>query len=72
MAKKKETTDWKTAGEECLTTALNRANELARDATEFKSLESLIKTVADVVGAGLYLSRGNKAPQHQDGSGDDE
>ncbi len=72
MAKKsKEATDWKTAGEETLTTALRRLDVIASDCPDAKTLESIVKTVGDIVGAGLYLARGQQKPQHQDG-GDDE
>jgi hypothetical protein len=70
MKKKDDQRDWKGAAEECLVIAINRAGELARDATEFKSLESLIKTVGDVVGAGLYLSRSQRGAAGS-GSSDD-
>lgn len=50
-------TAWKQAAESCLTTALKRAEEHAREATDFKSLESLIKTVSEIVGFGNTVNR---------------
>lgn len=64
-------TDWKTAGKRCLTTALNKATELAETATEFKSLESLIKTVGDVVGFGLTQGRRGGAGESKGDDDDD-
>lgn len=54
-----ESRDWKKAAEECLTATLNKAQELATngETDKAKQLESLIKTVGDVVGGGLYLAR---------------
>lgn len=72
QARVKDNRDWKRAGEECLTTALDRLEELARDQSDCKALESIIKTVGDVVGAGLYLGRGqNQKPQAVQGDDDD-
>ncbi len=69
---KTDTRDWKKASEECLVIALNKASECALDgATEkLKALESLIKTVGDIVGTGLYLSRASKRAEQ--GAPDDE
>ncbi len=50
--------DWKLAGEECLTTALDRARVLVQECTNPKELESLIKTVAEVVGFATHKARG--------------
>lgn len=74
MAAKKRSnpTDWKEAGERCLTTALNRLDELAQDQTDPKALESIIKTVGDVVGAGLYLGRGQQRKTAPGAPEDDE
>lgn len=63
--------NWKVASEECLVAALDRAKELAKDAADYKSLESLIKTVGDIVGVGGYLARGSARGSGSDG-GDDE
>lgn len=69
MTKHDDPTDWKEASQRCLTTALNRAEELAREATEFKSLESLIKTVSDVVG---FAKMGARSGHSAGGGSDDE
>lgn len=65
--------DWKTAAKRALTTALDKLDDQARETTDTKALESIVKTVADVVGAGMYLERGKT--QRSSGSpegGDDE
>jgi hypothetical protein len=51
--------DWKAAADECLTAALDRAREMVDKAEDHKSLESLIKTVAEVVGFGTGINRGS-------------
>lgn len=62
-------TDWKTASEECLVKALDKAAELVDSATDFKSLESLIKTVSEVVG---FSRMGGARRESGAGGGDDE
>lgn len=67
--------DWKSAAEKCLTTALQKAEEAVSDGAieKVKSFESLIKTVGDVVGAGLYLNRSQRtAASSGAGSSDDD
>ncbi len=74
MAKKPDDSrDWKQAAERCLTTALKKAEEHLTDGAieKLKATESVIKTVGDVVGAGLYIGRARKSDQ-QVGSGDDD
>jgi hypothetical protein len=67
-----ESRDWKKASEECLTAVLNKAQELATngETDKAKQLESLIKTVGDIVGASLYLNRaktsGAASPEDDD------
>jgi len=68
--KSDETQDWKRAAKSCLTASLNRLEELARDSADIKQLESVVKTVADVVGAGEFLGRRSVAGGT--GGGDDE
>ncbi len=77
MAKAKETAkdesrDWKAAAEKTLTVALDRLEDLARDSSDPKVLESIIKTTADVVGAGLYLARTRGAAPGASGDGGDD
>ena len=71
-----ESRDWKRASEECLVAVLNKAQELATngETDKAKQLESLIKTVGDVVGGGLYLNRARNtaAGSGGDDGGDDE
>ena len=64
--------DWKQAGEACLTTALARLEEVARDSSDAKTLESIAKTAGDIVGAGMYLSRGSRGASTSSGGGEDE
>lgn len=59
MPRKDDSRDWKAAAEKCLTTALKSCEEFLRDGQieKLKATESVIKTVGDVVGAGLYIGR---------------
>lgn len=70
--KSDEAQDWKTAAQACLTTALSRLEEVARDSADAKTLESIAKTVADIVGAGLYLARGQGKPGAGATGGEDD
>lgn len=75
MAKKADDSrDWKQAAERCLTTALKRAEEFLADGQieKLKATESVIKTVGDVVGAGLYIGRARKSDQQAPGGDDDD
>lgn len=59
MAKSSDTSaDWKTQAKKTLTVALDRLEDIARDSNDPKVLESIVKTVGDVVGAGEFLGRG--------------
>lgn len=73
MAKKDDSRDWKKAAETCLTTALKKAEEFLTDGQieKLKATESVIKTVGDVVGAGLYIGRARSSGA-TGGSGDDD
>lgn len=75
MAKKPDDSrDWKKASELALTAALNKAREFLDDGQieKLKACESVIKTVGDVVGAGLYIGRARKNDQQTGGEDDDE
>ncbi len=74
MAKQKreDPTDWRTAGKRTLTTALNRLDDLAQEATDPVRLESIIKTVGDIVGAAEYTGRGKTVASGGGGAGDDD
>jgi hypothetical protein len=74
MAKKDDSRDWKKAAEQCLVTALRKAEEsLQCDAIEkLKATESVIKTVGDIVGAGQYLARVQRTGTGGGGGGDDD
>ncbi len=75
MAKKPDDSrDWKQAAERTLTTALKKAEEFLSDGQieKLKATESVIKTVGDVVGAGLYIGRARKSDQQTGGGDDDE
>ncbi len=67
--KSDDTQDWKRAAKACLTTTLNRLEEVARDSADAKVLESIVKTVGDVVGAGEFLGRKTTGAS---GAGDDD
>jgi hypothetical protein len=64
--------DWQTASKRCLTTALDRLDDLARESADAKQLESIIKTVGDVVGAAGYLGRKSPGASGGEGSEADE
>lgn len=64
--------DWKSAGEEALTTALKRAGDLATDCGDMKQLDSIIKTLGEIVGAGLVLGGKSGGASGTAGSDDDD
>ncbi len=61
--------NWKAAGERALTSALNKADELARDCGDTKQLTEMIKVVGEIVGTGIVLSR--KPTEASESGGDD-
>ncbi len=74
MAKKDDSRDWKKAAERTLTTALKKAGEFLEDGQieKLKATESVIKTVGDVVGAGLYIGRARNSAATGGGGDDDD
>jgi hypothetical protein len=65
--------DWKASSERCLVAALDKAREMIEagdDSAKLKTLESVIKTVGDVVGAAGYLNKRAGTVAH-DGSDDE-
>lgn len=75
MARKADDSrDWKQAAERCLTTALKKAEEHLTDGAveKLKATESVIKTVGDVVGAGLYIGRARRNETATGGGGSDD
>lgn len=74
MAKQKRENplDWESAAKRTLTTSLNRLDDLAQGTEDPKLLESIIKTVSDVVGASVFGVRGRRAPTDGGGGGDDD
>ncbi len=72
--KSDDSRDWKRAAERCLVVALKKAEEQLTDGAieKLKATESVIKTVGDVVGAGLYIGRARKSDQQASGGDDDE
>jgi hypothetical protein len=68
-----ESRDWKKAAEECLVACLNKCQELATNSEtdKAKQLESVIKTVGDVVGGAQYLGRARTAAAASAGDDDE-
>lgn len=69
--KKASDTEWKEAAEATLTTTLKALETVASDCRDAKTLESIAKTVGDIVGAGNYFKRGAKVAPAQDGDDDE-
>ena len=65
----KKDRDWKHAAEMCLTTTLDRLREVASESADAKTLESIAKTVGDIVGVAGYAGGGNRTTSQGD---DDE
>ncbi len=71
--KRENPLDWEGAAKRTLTTSLNRLDDLAQSTEDPKLLESIIKTVSDVVGASVFGVRGRRAQSELGaGGGDDE